>query len=80
MQHAWYSLVTALMMFPGQQASETTDGLSPALSHLTQSIFLPPAELRWTNMSSSVVPSLSATALITSLPVAATAIRIVVYV
>lgn len=44
------------------------------------SIFLPPAELRWTNNSSSVEPSLSATALMTSLPVAATAMRIVVYV
>lgn len=43
-----------------------------------QNVFSPPAELRWTRRSSSVEPSLSATALVTSLPVAATATRIVV--
>lgn len=42
--------------------------------------FLPPAELWWTKRCSSVEPNLSATALITSLPVAATATRMVVYV
>lgn len=45
-----------------------------------QNAFSPPAELRWTRRSSSVEPSLSATAPVTSLPAAATAIRIVVYV
>lgn len=45
-----------------------------------QFFVLPPAELRWTSTSSSVEPSLSATAHIASLPVAAMATRMVVYV
>lgn len=81
MRCIWYNLATVFLIFLGQDASEMTVGKKcccQLLFHIL--LLLPPAELRWTSTSSSVVLSLSATVLITSLPVVATAILIVVYV